>query len=182
MLRHQFTCCGKQYGNARGLATHRSCSIKYSHDFGTTLRSTLLAPQNTAFGAKNHAFGQDSWTMTRRCRGAVESDFDVANKGDDILGFTLDPVYVGGDEKGLQDSVPAINLGLSINPNNQHIGAIGEVLYTHANIMKINFLSFAIKLKHLCIYWNQFLNGLLRLQILVLALVLLDNLVIVYLR
>ena len=108
--------------------------------------------------------------------------FDIANKGNIIFDFILHPVHVGGDGKGLQDSVPAINLGLSINPNNQHIGAIGEVLYTHANIMKINFLSFAIKLKHLCIYWNQFLNGLLRLQILVLALVLLDNLVIVYLR
>jgi hypothetical protein len=60
--------------------------------------------------------------------------------GDDILGFTLDPVFVGGDEKGLQDAVPAINLELSINPNNQHINAIGEVLYTHANDKNLVYL------------------------------------------
>ena len=60
MLKHRCTCCGKLYGNARGLAAHRSCNIKYSHDFGTTLRSSLSALQNTAFGAQNHAFGQDA--------------------------------------------------------------------------------------------------------------------------
>ena len=47
--------------------------------------------------------------------------FVIANKGDDILGFTLDPVHVGGGEKDLQDSAPAMDLGLSIKPNNQHI-------------------------------------------------------------
>ena len=140
MLKHQCTYCGKMYGNARGLAAHRSCNIKCSHDFGTTLRSSLSAPQNTAFGAQNHAFGQDASTMTSRCRGAVESHFDIANKGDDIFGFTLDPVHVGGDEKGFQDSVPAMDLGLSIKPNNQHISGSGEVLYTQANTMKIKLL------------------------------------------
>ena len=140
MLKHQCTCCGKLYGNARGLAAHRSCNIKCSHDFGTTLRSSLSAPQNTAFGAQNHAFGQDTWTMTSRCRGAVESHFDIANKGNDIFGFTLDPVHVGGDEKGFQDSVPAMDLGLSIKPNNQHISGSGEVLYTQADTMKIKLL------------------------------------------
>ena len=78
--------------------------------------------------------------MTSRCRDAVESHFDIANKGDDILGFTLDPVHVCGDEKGFQDSVPAMDLGLSIKPNNQHISGSGEVLYTQANTMKIKLL------------------------------------------
>jgi hypothetical protein len=77
--------------------------------------------------------------MTSRCRGAVESHFDIANMGDGILGFTPDPVHVCGDEKGLQDSVPAMNLGLSIKPNNQHLCG-GEVLYTQADTMKIKLL------------------------------------------
>jgi hypothetical protein len=91
MLKHQCTCCGKLYGNARGLVAHRSCNIKCSHDFGIILRSSLSAPQNTAFGAQNHAFGQDTWTMTRRCRGAEVNNFDFANKVDDTFGITLDP-------------------------------------------------------------------------------------------
>ena len=78
--------------------------------------------------------------MTSRCRGAVETHFDIANKGDDIFGFTLDPVHVGGDEKGLQDSLPAMDLGLPIKPNNQHLSGIGEVLYTQADTMKIKLL------------------------------------------
>ena len=78
--------------------------------------------------------------MTSRCRGVVESHFDIANKGIYIFGFTLDPVHVGGDEKGFQDSVPAMDLVLPINPNNQHLSASGEVLYTQANTMKIKLL------------------------------------------
>ena len=66
--------------------------------------------------------------------------FVIANKGDDILGFILDPVHVGGGEKGLQDSAPAMDLGLSIKPNNQHISASVEVLYTQADTMKIKLL------------------------------------------
>ena len=137
MLKHQFTCCGKLYGNARGLAAHRSCNIKSSHDFGITLRYSLSALQNTAFGVRNHNVGQDTWPRTIRCRGAVESHFDIANKGDDILGFTLESVHVAGDEKGLQDSIPAMDLGLSIKPNNQHISGSGKVLYTQANTTRI---------------------------------------------
>ena len=68
------------------------------------------------------------------------SHFYIAHKGNVFLGFTLDPAHVGGDEKGLQDSVPAMNLGLSIKPNNQHISGSGEVLYTQANTMKIKLL------------------------------------------
>ena len=65
--------------------------------------------------------------------------FDIANKGNSIW-VTLDPVHVGGDEKGLLDSVPAMNLWLSIKPNNQHLCASGEVLYTQADTMKIKLL------------------------------------------
>jgi hypothetical protein len=46
-----------------------------------------------------------------------ESHFDISNKGDVILGFTLDPVHVGGDAKGLQNAVPGMDLGLPIKPN-----------------------------------------------------------------
>jgi hypothetical protein len=100
----------------------------------------LLAPQNTAFGAKSTAFGQETCSMNSRCRGAEESRFDIAHKGNDILAFTLDSVHVGGDDKGLQDSVPAMDLGLLINPNNQHISASGVVISTQADTMKIKLL------------------------------------------
>ena len=49
-------------------------------------------------------------------------------------------MHVGGDEKGLLDSVPAMNLWLSIKPNNQHLCASGEVLYTQADTMTIKLL------------------------------------------
>ena len=66
--------------------------------------------------------------MTSRCRGVVVNHFDIANKGNIIFDFILHPVHVGGDGKGLQDSVPAMDLGLPINPKNQNISASGEVL------------------------------------------------------
>ena len=81
--------------------------------------------------------------MTSRCRGVVESHFDIANKSNDILGFTLDPVHVSGDEKGLQDSVPAMDLGLSIKPNNQHISARKHVQVHVPNLLgRNNFCAF----------------------------------------
>ena len=49
-------------------------------------------------------------------------------------------MHVGSDEKGLQDSVPAMDLGLSIKSNNQQISASGEVLNIQANTMKIKLL------------------------------------------
>ena len=135
----------------------------------------MLAPKNTAFGAKNHSFGQNMWTMPSRCRGAVGSHSEIANKGDDILGFTLDPAHLGGDEKGLQDSVPAMNLWLSIKPNNQHLCASGEVLYTQADTMKIKLLKLCHQAEAPLYLLYQYSNGLLKLQMLVLALVLLEN-------
>ena len=50
----------------------------------------------------------------------------VADKCESGILF-VDPVHVGGDEKGLQDSVPAMDLGLPIKPNNQHISARNHV-------------------------------------------------------
>jgi hypothetical protein len=121
------------YGNACGLAAHKSCNIKCSHDFGNTLRSSFLAPQDTAFGAKNHDFGQEAWTMTSRCRGAVESHFEIANKGNGILGFTLDPVHVGGDEKACIIQFQQWNLGCQSNPTINKLALVVKS-YTHRPI------------------------------------------------